>query len=132
MAEGMEARTDDPSARIARGDLAGLEAWLTAGGDPAQADRWGVPLLVQAAARGALPMVECLLRHGAAPDQADGAGNVALMQACARGHLEIARALVGAGADPAVVNKWGFGCRDWANWPENGAELQALLREAAS
>ena len=120
---------DALSTLIARGDLAGLEAALAAGADPNAADRWGARPLTQAVVRGELPLVECLLRHGARADEADDSGNVALMQACARGHIEIARALLAAGADPKASNKWGFGPGDWAAWPENARDMQALLRE---
>lgn len=116
---------------VAREDLDGLEAALSAGGDPNQADRWGATPLASAAIRGRPDLVSCLLRHGAAADRGDGAGNSPLMQACARGHLEIARALLDAGADPAATNKWGFGPRDWSNWSDKAGEMQALLRERA-
>lgn len=119
----------DLATLIARGDLEGLDAALAAGADPNRGDRWGTRPLTQAVVRGEMPLVECLLRHGARADEADESGNVALMQACARGHIEIARALLAAGADPKASNRWGFGPGDWAAWPENARDMQALLRE---
>ena len=114
---------------IAQGDLSGLDSALAAGADPNNPDRWGARPLTHAVVRGELNLVECLLSHGAQADEGDDSGNVPLMQACARGHLDIARALLSAGANPKASNKWGFGPGDWANWPDNARDMQALLRE---
>ena len=112
---------------VAQGDLPALDAALRAGADADKADRWGVTALAQAAARGHLDAVRLLLAHGAAADRASEAGNTPLMAAAARGHVEVMRALLDAGADPAGSNKWGFGPKDWASWPDNTADLLALL-----
>ncbi len=113
---------------IARGDREALEAALAGGADADASDRWGLPALAHAAARGDLAAVQSLLGHGAQVNKTSDAGNSALMQASARGDLEIMAALLDAGADPKSVNKWGFGPEDWGSWPENTAEVRALLR----
>ncbi len=118
----------DLLAIVARGDGEALEAALAAGADPDGSDRWGVPALAHAAARGGLEAVRILLRHGAGANKTSDAGNSALMQAAARGDLAVMTALLDAGADPKAANKWGFGPEDWGSWPENAAEVRALLR----
>ena len=52
------------------------------------------------------------------------------MMAAARGHVAVMRHLLAAGADPAQRNKWGLGAADWARWPKNAAEVEALLLES--
>ncbi len=117
---------------IAKGDQEALEAALASGADADTSDRWGLPALAHAAARGDLAAVRSLLGHGAEVNKTSDAGNSALMQAAARGDLEIIQLLLDAGADPKAANKWGFGAEDWGSWPENTAEVRALLRSRGS
>lgn len=126
----MTTETDtDILALVARGDQAGLAAALEAGADPNAADRWGVTALARAAAKGDLAVVDLLLTHGAEVDRASGAGNTALMAAAAAGRVEALERLLAAGADPGHGNTWGLTAHDWAQWPPNGADVQALLEE---
>ncbi len=113
---------------VAQGDAAALEAALEGGADAQARGRWGVSALAQAAARGDLEAVELLLAHGAEVERASAAGNSALMAAAARGRLEVVARLLEAGADPEHKNKWGIGAEDWSQWPNNAAEVRAVLR----
>ena len=126
---------DDADAKlmeyVAVGDVEGLASALDAGGEVDARDRWGTTLLGQAAGRGNLAMVELLLARGADHEATGDAGNTALMAAAARGHLEVVAALLAAGAAPGHGNRWGLTAADWARWPENGAEVLALLHGAS-
>ncbi len=113
---------------VARGDAAALEVALEGGADAGTNGRWGVSALAQAAAKGDLAAVELLLAHGAEVDRASETGNSALMAAAACGRLEVVERLLEAGADPGHKNKWGLGADDWAQWPNNAAEVGAVLR----
>ena len=115
---------------VAAGDVEGLTAALDAGGEVDARDRWGTTLLGQAAGRGNLAMVELLLARGADLEATGDASNTALMAAAARGHLAVVTALLAAGAAPGHSNRWGLTAADWARWPENGAEVLALLHGA--
>ncbi len=112
---------------VARGDTAALAAALDGGADAGARGRGGVSALAQAAAKGDLEAVELLLAHGAEVDRASEAGNSALMAAAARGRLEVVARLLEAGADPGHKNKWGLGAEDWSQWPNNAAEVRAVL-----
>ena len=112
---------------IAAQDHGALAVALDDGADPDTADRWGVTLLGHAAGRGDLEAVRLLLDRGARVDGASDAGNRPLMMAAAGGHLEVMILLLDQGADPTATNKWGFGAADWASWPGNAADAQALL-----
>ena len=113
-------------AAIERGDHAAIESELDAGAEPNAADRHGTAL-GHAVARGDLQAVELLLARGADADKTSDQGNAPLMLAAARGDVEIVRRLLDAGADPDKRNKWGFTADDWARWPANAAEVEALL-----
>ena len=119
----------DLLALVARGDRAGLAAALESGADPNAADRWGVTALARAAAKGDLAMADLLLAKGAEVDRASAAGNTALMAAAAAGRVEMLERLLSAGADHGHGNTWGVTAYDWAQWPPNGADVQALLEE---
>ena len=125
----MSERDQQVLAAAAEGDAAALGTALEAGGDPKARDRFGTPALALAAARGELDCVERLLGAGAEVGKTNDAGNSALMLAAARGHVEVMRRLLAAGADPEQRNKWGLGAADWAQWPTNAAEVEALLLE---
>ena len=112
------------------GDPEALKAVLAAGGNAKARDRLGASALALAAARGSVDCVSLLLEAGAEVDKTSDAGNSALMMAAARGHLEVMRLLLGAGADPGHRNKWGMSAQDWAHWPKNAAEVEALLFES--
>lgn len=122
----------DLAALIDRGDAEGLRAALDEGAEANTADSRGVTLLARAAGKGDLAMVELLLERGAEVDRASDVGNTALMEAAASGHVEIAARLLAAGADPKHKNKWNLGAWDWAKWPANGGEVQALLSDAGA
>ena len=110
------------------GDGSALEAALEAGADADACDPRGVSALALAAGKGDLAAVEILLSRGAEVDRSSAVGNSALMAAAARGHLEVVKRLLEAGADPEHKNKWGLNADDWATWPENTAEMLAVLR----
>ncbi len=112
---------------VACGDTAALAAALDGGADAGARGRWGVSALAQAAGKGDLEAVELLLAHGAEVGRASEAGNSALMAAAARGQLVVVERLLEAGADPGHKNKWGLGAEDWAQWPNNAAEIEARL-----
>ena len=124
----MAVNSDDVFAIVAQGDAAALKAALEGGADAQARGRWGVSALAQAAAKGDLEAVELLLGHGAEVDRASEAGNSALMAAASCGRLEVVERLLEAGADPGQKNKWGLGAEDWAQWPNNAAEVGAVLR----
>ncbi len=119
----------DPALTLAaqRGDKESVAAALKAGASPEDCDRHGQTLLHLAAGAGRLELVEFLLAEGARVDKTDDGGNSALMLAAARGHLEVVRRLLEAGADAGQNNRWGLGPRDWAKWPQNAEEIEALL-----
>ncbi len=127
----MTVNSDDVLAIVARGDAAALEAALEGGADAQARGRWGVSALAQAAAKGDLEAVELLLAHGAEVDRASEAGNSAVMAAAARGRLEVVARLLEAGADPGHKNKWGLGAEDWSQWPNNAAEVRAVLHSGS-
>ena len=112
---------------VARGDTAALAAALEGGADAGACGRWGVSALAQAAGKGDLEAVDLLLAHGAEVDRASETGNSALMAAAARGRLEVVERLLEAGADPGHKNKWDLGAEDWSQWPDNEAEVRAVL-----
>ena len=128
MATAMTVNSDDVFALVAHGDAAALKVALEGGADAQAHGRWGISALAQAAAKGDLEAVELLLAHGAEVERASEAGNSALMAAAARGRLEVVGRLLEAGADPGHKNKWGQGAEDWAQWPNNTAEIEARLR----
>jgi hypothetical protein len=66
-----------------------------------------------------LPAVEPVLR----------CNSLSGMLAAARGESVIVRDLLEAGADTDARNKWNYSAADWAKWPENAAEIRALLAE---
>ena len=121
---------DDLLNAVARGDTDAAAAALDAGARPDAADRYGVTALVRAAGRDDQAMVDLLLERGAQVDKSTAQDNTALMLAAARGHREMVARLLQAGADPAHRNKWHFTARDWANWPAQAADVQAMLDQA--
>lgn len=118
-------------AAIERGDHAAIESELDAGAGANAADRHGTAL-GRAVARGDLRTVELLLARGADVNKTSDQGNAPLMLAAARGDLDMVRRLLDAGADPGKRNKWGFTVEDWAKWPANAAEVEALLASRGS
>jgi ankyrin repeat protein len=124
------AAKDDLLDAVARGDTDAAAAALDAGASPDSADRYGVTALVRAAGRDDQAMAELLLARGAKVDKSTAQDNTALMLAAARGHREMVARLLQAGADPAHRNKWHFTARDWANWPAESADVQAMLDQA--
>jgi len=80
--------------------------------------------------RGDGAMVDLLLDRGARVDRSTAQDNTPLMLAAARGHREMVARLLRAGADPDHRNKWHFTARDWANWPAESADVQAMLDQA--
>ena len=111
------------------GDGDGLRAALDGGADAFAIDALGDTLLSRAAAAGRLDVVDLLLSRDVPADHAGPSGNSPLMAAAAAGHVAIVQRLLRAGADPEHANKWGFTAKDWAAWPENAAEVSALMRE---
>ena len=74
--------------------------------------------------------------HGAAGIKRDHAAIIDHEPSRARQHV-VDHGAVGAphveplaGADPAQGNKWGFTALDWGTWPQNSAEVLALLKDA--
>lgn len=124
------AAKDDLLHAVERGDTGAASDALDAGGDPDAADRYGVTALVRAAGRGDGAMVDLLLDRGARVDRSTAQDNTPLMLAAARGHREMVARLLRAGADPDHRNKWHFTARDWANWPAESADVQAMLDQA--
>ena len=114
-------------AAVASGEREALDAALAAGGDPNQRGTGGEPVLSHAAWRGDAAMAAALIDAGAAVDGTSDCGNAALMHAAACGHLEVLRLLLDRGADPAHRNKWELTAEDWAQWPDNAAEILAEL-----
>ncbi len=117
----------DVLAAIAARDLEALGAALAGGGDPNQRGAGAEPALSHAAWNGEPAMVTALLQAGAEVDAASDGGNTALMHAAARGQLEVVRLLLAGGAEPSHRNKWDLAAGDWAQWPENAAEIEAEL-----
>jgi hypothetical protein len=85
----------------ARGDLRGVDAALSAGGDVNSRNAVGATALQLASAGGYLPIVQTLLAHGAAVNAADNNGVTPLAAATAGGYADVARALVASGAQGA-------------------------------
>ena len=123
----MTVDSEEVLAIVVQGDGAALEAALEGGADAEARDPRGVSALALAAGQGDLEAVELLLAHGAEVDRPSEAGNSALMAAAARGHVQVVERLLAVGADPGHKNKWGMGANDWAQWPVNAAEIQAVL-----
>ena len=119
----------DPALVLAaqRGDKERLAAALKAGTGVEDCDRHGATFLHLAAGAGRLELVEFLLEQGAGVDKTDDAGNSPLMLAAARGQIEVVKRLLAAGADPKSGNRWGLTARNWAAWPKNAQEIEALL-----
>ena len=84
------------------GDLAGLQAALSAGGDVDALDGRGRTALMYAANKGYTLLVEPLLEAGADPDVRAPDGATALFMAAAHGHTEIIERLMEAGAEVSV------------------------------
>lgn len=91
------------------GDVATLQTYLAAGGDPSAADSGGSTLLHLAAEAGNTEAVRALLRAGADPQARDGTHSVPLHLAAARNRVEAARLLLEAGTPVDVP---GFTTRD--------------------
>ncbi len=125
--EGRNSSRPDVLAAIAARDLEALGAALAGGGDPNQRGAGGEPALSHAAWNGEPAMVTALLQAGATVGAASDGGNTALMHAAARGYLEVVRLLLAGGAEPSHRNKWKLSAGDWAQWPENAAEIEAEL-----
>ncbi len=125
--EGRNSSRSDVLAAIAARDLEALGAALAGGGDPNQRGAGAEPALSHAAWNGEPAMVTALLQAGAEVDAASDGGNTALMHAAARGQLEVVRLLLAGGAEPSHRNKWDLAAGDWAQWPENAAEIEAEL-----
>ncbi len=113
-----------------KGDIEALKAGFAAGEPVDGCDRYGATLLYLAAASGRIETVEFLLSAGASVEQTSDAGNSPLMIAAARGHEEVVRRLLAAGASSEHKNKWGFGARDWAQWPSNADVMTGLVPSA--
>jgi ankyrin repeat protein len=135
--------------RAARGDVAAVRLFLTAGMDPNVKDRLGVTPLIAAAGAGREEIVQLLLEKGAdlnaqcpervitkgkkRPRKITKYGGTALMYAVRGGHTGTVRLLLDKGADPNLLDdKQGLTAMHWAVFRNQQAALQTLLDKGAN
>jgi len=92
--------TDDAavSLLVETGDIAGVQIWLSQGGDPNSPQTRHGSLLHDAANCGHLELVRLLLANGAIVDSYNSFGDTPLLYATASGNTEVARLLLNHGA----------------------------------
>jgi len=104
-----------------KGDVAQIQACLTAGEDPNEIDKWGWTPLMWAVYYKYVPAVQCLLEHKANPNIESTLAYRSIpskstpLMICAYWNMEeIARLLLKAGANPELSNDKGKKAIDYA------------------